>query len=287
MAWVESLQQAIDYMEAHLLEQITVEDIARQAHVSAFHFQRIFMILTDVSVGEYLRRRRLTLAAQELTSSDCKIIDLAYKYGYDTPEAFSKAFRKQHGMTPSEARKGTGKLQSYNRLSIQVNLKGAESMKYQIVEKGAFQIVGVKREVSCGEDGTLQGPAIAQFWRESNENGTVDQLLQLNSGEIKGLLGITCNFDEQKNVIDYWIAAEHDGDVSNTFSSMEISSAKWVVFEVSGPAPTAMPKAWKQIYSEWFPSNGYEPAEIPPMEAYTDPEPYRENALNEIWVAVK
>ena len=82
MAWVESLQQAIDYMEAHLLEQITVEDIARQAHVSAFHFQRIFMILTDVSVGEYLRRRRLTLAAQELTSSDCKIIDLAYKYGY-------------------------------------------------------------------------------------------------------------------------------------------------------------------------------------------------------------
>lgn len=96
MAWIESLQKAIDYMEEHLLdEHLTISKISKHANSSAFHFQRIFSILTDISVGEYLRRRRLTLAAQELVRTNSKIIDLACKYGYDTPEAFSKAFRRQ------------------------------------------------------------------------------------------------------------------------------------------------------------------------------------------------
>ncbi|OCA92864.1 helix-turn-helix transcriptional regulator [Pseudobacillus wudalianchiensis] len=105
MALVESLQKAIDYMEEHLTDKITIEEIAKQANISPFHFQRTFVILTDMSVGEYLRRRRLTLAAQELSNASIKIIDLALKYGYDTPESFSKAFRKQHGMAPSEVLK--------------------------------------------------------------------------------------------------------------------------------------------------------------------------------------
>jgi AraC family transcriptional regulator len=103
MGWVESLQKAIDYMENHLLDDISIESIAKQANVSEFHFQRIFSVLTDITVGEYLRRRRLTLAAQELSTTDSKVIEVALKYGYDTPESFSKAFRRQHGITPSQA----------------------------------------------------------------------------------------------------------------------------------------------------------------------------------------
>ena len=285
MAWVESLQRAIDYMEEHLLDQVTIEEISKQANVSPFHFQRTFMILTDVSVGEYLRRRRLTLAAQELSSTDCKIIDLANKYNYDTPEAFSKAFRKQHGVTPSEARKGIGKLQSYNRLTIQVNLKGAEPMKYQIVERDVFQVVGVKRECPCGDE--AKGPGIPEFWGEVNENGTADKLVQLMNGEVKGLLGITDNYIAEKNTIDYWIAAEHVGEVPNGLASIEFPASKWVVFEVHGPAPTAMVNSWKQIYSEWIPSDGYELAEIAAVEAYIDSDLYSPNSLNEIWLAVK
>jgi AraC family transcriptional regulator len=144
MAMVESLQKAIEYMEAHLLENLTAEAISKQAYLSPFHFQRMFLILTDMTVGDYIRQRRLTLAAQELMSTDCKIIDLAYKYGYETPEAFAKAFRKHHGVSPSDARKGIGKLQSYNRLSIQVSLKGAKPMQYRIVERGAFLVAGIK-----------------------------------------------------------------------------------------------------------------------------------------------
>ncbi|SDD16478.1 AraC family transcriptional regulator [Paenibacillus sp. UNCCL117] len=285
MAMVESLQRAIDYMEEHLLEPITIEEISRQANVSPFHFQRTFTILTDVTVGEYLRRRRLTLAAQELSTTDCKIIDLAYKYGYDTPEAFSKAFRKQHGVTPSEVRKGAGRLQSYNRLTIQVSLKGAEPMKYRIVERDVFQVVGVKRECPCGEE--AKGPGIAGFWGEAHGNGTVDKLIPLMNGEIKGLLGITDNYNAEKSTIDYWIAAEHAGEVSSGLESIQIPASKWAVFEVRGHAPTAMVNAWRQIYSEWVPSNGYELAEIAAIEAYIDPDPYSQDSLNEIWLAIK
>ena len=285
MALVESLQQAIDYIEEHLLEHLTIEEIAKRANVSPFHFQRTFMVLTDLSVGDYLRRRRLTLAAQELTSTDRKIIDLAYKYGYETPEAFSKAFRKQHGMTPSEARKGVGKLQSYNRLTIQVTLKGVEPMKYQIIERNAFQVIGVKRECPCGAD--TGGPGIPEFWGEVNTNGTVNKLIPFINGEIKGLLGITDNYNAEKNTIDYWVAAEHVGEVPDGLLSYTFPAAKWVVFEVQGPAPTAMVNTWKQIYSEWLPSNGYEIAELPSIEAYIDSDLYSPHSLNEIWLAVK
>lgn len=183
MGWVESLQRAIDYMEEHLLDDLSMEAIANQAHVSEFYFQRTFTILTDISVGEYLRRRRLTLAAQELSNTGCRIIDIALKYGYDTPEAFSKAFRKQHGLTPSQARNNTGKLKSYNRLSIQVTLKGAEPMKYKIVEKESFHVVGVKREFSCVNGENLAG--IPKMWDDVHVDGTNDLLFSLNNGEMK------------------------------------------------------------------------------------------------------
>src|SRR5690606_9677992 len=124
MALVEGLQKAIEFMETNLQENITIEDIAEKAHLSSYHFQRTFTILTDMTVAEYLRRRRLTKAAHEVSTTNIKIIDLALKYGYQTPESFTKAFQKQHGMSPSEARKGNSNFQSYNRLTIQVNLKG-------------------------------------------------------------------------------------------------------------------------------------------------------------------
>jgi AraC family transcriptional regulator len=288
MALVESLQKAIDYMEKHLLDNITIEDIAKQANMSTFHFQRTFTILTDISVGEYLRRRRLTLAGQELLTTNCKIIDLAYKYGYDTPEAFSKAFRRQHGVTPSEIRKGIGKLQSYNCLTIQVNLKGAEPMRYKIVERDAFQVVGMKHEfslASCETDGGI--PGISELWKEANENGTVETLATLNNGQINGVLGIVVDQSETKKAIDYWIATEYHGNVPDGLSSLEIPASKWAVFEVHGPMPDAMQKVWKQIYSEWFPSNGYEHAGTPSLEVYTDSNPYSPDYYSEIWVPIK
>jgi AraC family transcriptional regulator len=288
MALVESMQKAINYMEEHLLDPISIEDIAIQASMSPFHFQRTFAILTDISVGEYLRRRRLTLAAQELSSNNCKIIDLAYKYGYDTPESFSKAFRRQHGVTPSDMRKGIGKLQSYNRLTIQVNLKGAEPMRYQIVERDGFQVVGIKEEFSFAECETEEGfTGIPKMWDEVNHNGTTESLFTLNNGQIKGVLGICIDNTQMKEVLDYWIATEYDGAVPEELSSIEIPPSKWAVFEVKGAMPDAMQKVWKQIYSEWFPSNGYEHAGTASLEVYPESDYNHPNSYSEIWVPIK
>ncbi len=286
MGWVESLQKAIDFMEDHLLEEISIESIAKQANVSEFHFQRIFSVLTDIPVGEYLRRRRLTLAAQELSTGDRRIIDIALKYGYDTPESFSKAFRRQHGITPSQARNYKGKLKSYNRLGIQVSLKGAEPMNYRIVEKNSFKIVGVKREFSCENGENLAG--IPKMWDDVHIDGTNDLLFQLNNGEIQGVLGVCVDKrDSGSPIMDYWIAADHIGDKPEGLLELEIPASKWGVFEVHGAMPDAMQNTWKQIISEWFPSSHYEHAGTPDLEVYTNGNPSNPDYYSEIWIPLK
>lgn len=287
LSWIESIQKAINYMEDHLLDKLTIDQIAREANSSVFHFQRTFSILTDMSIADYIRRRRLTIAAQELVNTEIKVIDLAFKYGYDSPEAFTKAFRKQHNATPSEARKNQVKLQSYNRLVIQVSLKGAEPMKYKIVEKEKFQVVGVKRTYNCQTGENTQG--IPLFWDEMNSQEMDKQLAQLNNGDIKGVLGV-CVADknyQDNSLIDYWIATDHVGDVPEHLLAMEVPASKWVVFEVHGPMPDAMQNTWKKIYSEWFPSNPYEQSGSIELEVYTDEDPFSPDLYSEIWIPIK
>ncbi len=283
IGWVESLQKAIEYIEEHLLEPISIESIAKQANVSAFHFQRTFSILTDITVGEYIRRRRLSLAAQELYNTSSKIIDIALKYGYDTPEAFTKAFRRQHGLTPSQARNHSGKMKSYNRLVIQVSLKGADPMNYKIVERESFQVVGVKREFSCVNGENLI--AIPKMWNDVHVDGTNDLLFKLNNGQIKGVVGVCVDKrDQGSQLMDYWIAAEYDGDAPDGLLQLEIPASKWGVFEVHGPMPDAIQQAWKQIFSEWFPSSHYQHAGTPEMEVYSDGDPSSPDYYSEIWI---
>lgn len=158
-------------------------------------------------------------------------------------------------------------------------------MNYQIVEKDAFQVVGIKKECPYDDDSGVVG--IPELWREVNANGTADKLVQLMNGEIKGLLGVTDKYNAETKTIDYWVAAEHVGDVPLDLNSLEIPPSKWVVFEVNGSAPVAMPEAWRQIYSEWIPTTSFEVADIPAIEACTDANPYRPDAVNKIWLAIK
>ncbi|EFV75429.1 transcriptional regulator [Bacillus sp. 2_A_57_CT2] len=287
MSWIVSLQKAIDYIEEHLLdEDFSIGKAAEEANSSVFHFQRTFAILTDMPVGEYIRGRRLTLAAQELVRTDRKVIDLAYKYGYDTPEAFTKAFRRQHGMTPTEARNFSGKLKSYNRLVIQVSLKGAEPMQYAIVKKEAFQVAGIKKEFSLCNEENLAG--IPKMWDEVNSNGTADKLFMLNNGEIKGVLGVCVdNRSKKPDSMDYWIGASFKGEKPDSFECLEVPASKWAVFEVHGAMPHAMQNTWKKIFSEWFPSSGYEHAAAPELEVYTAGDASNSDYYSEIWIPVK
>jgi len=287
LSWIEWIQKAIDYIENNLLdENLTIEQISSAANSSVFHFQRTFSILTDQTVGDYIRRRRLTLAAQELINTDNKVIDIAFKYGYETPEAFTKAFRKQHGVTPSEARKKMGSIQSYNRLVIQIQLKRAVPMNYKIIEKDAFQVVGVKRTYNCQNGENTR--EIPQFWQDVHMDGTNDRLFALNNGEVEGVLGVCIVDENQKGtgLMDYWVATAHNGEVPEGFLSYQIPASKWVVFEVHGAMPHAIQETWKKIYSEWFPSNPYKPTGDPELEVYSNGNPSSPDYYSEVWIPI-
>lgn len=282
-SWIGAIQNAIDYMEDHMLEELAIEDIAAAANASVFHFQRTFALLTDSSVGEYIRRRRLTLAAHELAHSSTKVIELALKYGYDTPESFAKAFRRQHGISPSEAKKATCCFTSYSRLVIQVSLKGADPMKYRVEERESFPVIGVKRSFSCVNGENLIG--IPQLWNDIHENGTNDRLLGLNNGLIKGIMGI-CE-PGPDSMMTYWAACSYSGETPEGLATTKVPASKWVIFEVRGAMPDAMQEAWKKIYSEWFPASGYEHAGTADLEVYTEADAYSSDYYSEIWIPVK
>ena len=143
MEWIESISRAIEYIEAHLTEPMTVEKIADQALISPFYFQKGFSMICGLTVGEYIRRRRLSLAGSELASSECKIIDIALKYGYDSPDSFAKAFTRYHGITPSAARKGNAMLKTFAPLKIKISFAGGYTMDYKIIQKDSFTVIGI------------------------------------------------------------------------------------------------------------------------------------------------
>ncbi|MBO9131481.1 GyrI-like domain-containing protein [Bacillus sp. 165] len=160
-------------------------------------------------------------------------------------------------------------------------------MQYIIVERDGFQVVGIKKEFSCVNGENLIG--IPRMWAEVTENGTDNVLFKLNNGQIKGVLGVcvTTGDTKAKQLMDYWIAVEYEGNIPEGLSKLEIQASKWAVFEVHGPMPDAMQKAWKQIFSEWFPSSGYQHAGTPDLEVYTGEDSSNPNLYSEIWVPVK
>jgi AraC family transcriptional regulator len=281
--WIESLRKMIEYIEETLPDPVSVEGAAKAAHVSPAHLQRAFSVLTGISVGEYVRRRRLTLAAEELSRGTIRVIDAALKHGYETPESFAKAFRRQHGITPTEAKLPGASLVCYNRLVIQVSLKGEKMMKYKIVERDEFMVAGIQRRFSI--ENNAQQAEIPKLWGEMNGNGISEKLFELNNGQIEGVLGVCVDREDQS--IDYWVATEYEGPVPDGFENLLIPASTWAVFEVHGPMPDAMQQAWEKIMSEWLPSTQYEMQGTPGFEMYTNEDPSRADLYSEIWIPVK
>lgn len=177
MNYTQGLQNAIDYIEEHLTDDLDIEEIAAQSGLSAFYFQRFFNILCDYPLGEYIRNRRLTLAGNELSGTDEKVIDIALKYGYDTPESFSRAFSRFHGITPSQAKKNSSPLKSFSRLSVEIHLKGGNIMDYKIVKKDAFKVL--EKISTHSIDDEQNKNTIPDFWTQSHQVGTVQKLFDL------------------------------------------------------------------------------------------------------------
>jgi AraC family transcriptional regulator len=155
-------------------------------------------------------------------------------------------------------------------------------MNYKIIERDSFQVIGIKETISCSTKDS--DATIPKMWSKANVDGTIDTLNQLNNGQIKGLLGITDHYRAEEDVMDYWIATEYNGATPEGFSPLEISTSKWAIFEVQGPIPESIVSTWKQIFSKWFPSHEYKPADLPSLEVYVGDYP---NPSCEIWVPIK
>lgn len=285
MDLISRLSKALDYIEDNLDGDICYEEAAKIACSSTYEFQRMFSYITDVSLAEYIRRRRLTLAAFDIKQTDEKIIDIALKYGYDSPTAFTRAFQAIHGISPKLARREGVSLKAYPRISFQIQIKGVVEMNYRIEEKNDFRVVGLKERVSTVDDQNLI--RIPEIWNEACESGMSEKIISLAcDSKIPAVLGICANFSESDKAFDYFIASISDKDIPTGMEELSIPKSTWAIFECVGPMPEAIQSVWKRIYSEWFPSSGYEHANAPELEYYPSGDTTSKDYKSEIWIPV-
>lgn len=283
--WIKSFQRSIDFIEENLEGELDAAQIAAVMNVSSFYYQRIFAILCGITVGEYIRSRRPSLAGSELARKNARIIDIALKYGYDTPEGFTRAFARFYGATPSEVRKGKP-VRSFARLSVAITMKGGNTMDYRIVKKPAFKVIEKRTVQTISEDKNLQ--TIPKLWEDCNSDGTTERLLNY-AADKKYIYGICYNNPyAEEATFDYSIAAIYDGtEIPEGFTVSEIPARTWAVFECRGAMPDAIQQLWHKIVTEFFPSSGYKPTEEFDIEAYTDGDMTAPDYESEIWVPIK
>ena len=283
MEWIDGLNKAIDYIESNLDSEIEPEAAARLAACSAFHFQRMFAYITGVTLTEYIRRRRMTKAAFEMINGNVKVIDLALKYGYDSPTAFNRAFQSVHGVSPSKAKSEGVSLTAFPRITFTVSIKGEEAMNYKIVKKEAFRIVGYStKEPMTMEDCFEKVPV---FWESVTRSGGIAKLCSIMDGkEPCGILGVsTCDDGEFSG---YFIAVATDAPTPEGMDEYLVPATTYAVFESIGAMPDAMQNTQKRIISEWLPTSGYEYAQAPDIEVYPEGDQQSDTYYSEIWLPI-
>jgi AraC family transcriptional regulator len=288
MDFLKNMNEAINYIEENLTNDIDFKEVARRAFCSEYHFRRMFSFLTGITLSEYIRRRRLTLAAFELKDSNVKVIDIAMKYGYNSPDSFTRAFQNLHGITPSEARNNGHSLKAYPRITFHLSIKGGNEMNYRIVEKEAFRIVGIKKRVPIIFKGV--NPEIASMWK-SLDDEKINKLKKLSNVEPLGLIQASTNFSEgrmeEKGELDHYIGVATTKECPDELTQLEVPASTWAVFEAIGPFPDTLQDVWGRIYSEWFPTSNYEQTEGPEILWNADKDVSSPTFKSEIWIPVK
>lgn len=283
MNWVEVISKALSYIETHITEDITVEDIAKEVNISAYYFQKGFSMLCGLTVCEYIRNRRLSLAGNELTTTKNKIIDIAFKYGYESPDSFTKAFTRFHGVTPSMVQKGHKILKTFAPLKIKLSIEGGYIMDYKIVKKEAFQVIGNSQMFSYANP----QKEIPEFWNNHYREG--------KGRYVQGMFGINIDESMEQNTFEYLIADIYDSDkeVPDGFVLKTIPAFTWAIFPCVGSMPKALQYVNVKIFSEWLPAlKDYEFAAGYCIEMYDDPSKYEKGTLDEryyseIWIPIK
>lgn len=260
MTWLENMNHAMDYIENHLQDKMDYEKVAQAACSSVYHFQRMFTFITDIPLSEYVRRRKMTLAAFELQNSDIKIIDLALKYGYDSPESFARAFQLMHGITPTAARKFGSGIKAYPRISFQITIKGDTEMNYKIVQRKAFEVYGIEGIFDTKDGENLK--AIPDFWTKLMENGEFEKLAR--SANYPGSVNAICGYRDIGGTKFLYMICSLKTPLSETegYTVVSVPAAVWAVFVNEPHSVDATSKETQaliaRVFTDWLPTSNYE-----------------------------
>lgn len=283
---LKELNQVIEYIEEHLTVDITLEEISQYAGVSDYHFRKIFYYLSGLTLSEYIKNRKLSEANKDLLNNE-RVTDVALKYGYESIDGFTRAFKSWSGFLPSEVAK-TGVSKSFPKLSFYIDVKGGESMDYKIVEMPAFKFAGVSKRVPMQFEGVNNAiielaQSITQEHREAmhaiqniepcevvNVSYEHDHDFMKDEGELTHLIGVLTT----------------EEDVSELLDIIEVPACTWAVFPNEGPFPETLQKTYGRIYSEWLPVSDYQVIQAPNF-SFTKMDQEKENyAYSEVWMAV-
>lgn len=293
MDTLDRFNAALSYIESNLDGAIDGKEISKITLYSAYRFQKIFAAMSGISLSEYIRNRRLDRAAFDLRNTDETVMDIALKYGYDSPTAFNRAFQRLHGVAPSKVRTEKDlQLKAYPPMQIQLCIKGATVMKYRIVEQKAFSLVGYKLPTMRMKN-FEQFKEIPKFWNEHFSNGNFAKLMSINlsekhdNGRVDGVLGICVVPDIDSEALNYYIATAYEKEVPDGMETVTVPDCTYAVFECKGKIPFSVQDMTRRLYGEWLPNSGYEWANAPDIERYFDGDPTSEDYVCELWLPVR
>ncbi len=294
MEWIAAMQQAITYMEEHLMEETNYEDVAKHVHISSYEFHRAFCFLTGMTANAYIRKRRLSLAGREIMETDTKIIDIALKYGYETPESFTKAFTRFHGIAPKFAREESAKLVLFNPLAIKLTVEGGRSMDYRITQTKEQKFLALVRTFRNEIINDEENQEIPDFWEECHQKNLVEPIRSLRPEGKRDLYGLCSPTKEGESTFEYGIGIlideeTMDFDVDEMqkagYRIWDVKPGTYVVFDCIGKDGDCISDTWSRFYREFLPQMGYE------AEPETDYELYYEKGRNnlfcELWIPVR
>lgn len=285
MGWTDDLNRAMDYIERNLDGEVSVAEVARRAACSEFHLQRMFPYLCGMTLADYIRRRRMSLAAFDLATGE-KVIDVARRYGYESPTSFARAFRDVHGVAPSDAQRGSIRLRQHPRLTFTVLVKGEEAMEYRIEERDAFRVVGYQVKGNW----TLEdsGQKAVEFWEylEQDDARRIHKVLSLMDGsDPQQLLGVC--FCDDGAFDGYLVGVATSAACPDDMVAREVPAATYAIFDCVGPMPDAIQRVQHRILAEWLPSSGYEWAPKADLELYFGPNMTSEDYRSQVWLPIQ
>jgi AraC family transcriptional regulator len=285
MDWQARMTEGIKYIETNLRGEVDFDQAAEKANCSPFHFLRMFDVITGMSPAEYSRRRRLTLAANDLCRSGERVIDVALRYGYDSPDSFSRAFKREFGLLPSEARQPGVILHAYPPLQFTVVLKGVNAMEYRIEPGKEMKLVGYSERIHTknGENFKM----VPAFWDRITQEGLVNTLCKLTTPNSLGVLGVCHDFDKKTGDFTYSIAVEAtlaDSPLPPGVETFTVPASTWGKFTSRGPIRPNFQDTIKRIFGEWFPASGWEHAGTAEIEFYPEGDCESQDYHCEYWV---